>query len=222
LNDREQMLKDIRWEAEMTRAYFRKDTLDERVMEAMAAVPREAFVPEGLVYRAFHNGPLPIGHGQTISQPFIVALMTDLLDTEPDDTILEVGTGSGYQAAILGRLVKQVYSLEIIPELAAEAALRLEALGCANVKVRCTDGYAGLPEHAPYDGIIVTAAAPHVPPDLVEQLKPGARLVIPVGRQGWSQDLRVLEKREDGGISEWDVLSVAFVPLTGAHCGPDQ
>lgn len=219
---RERMLRDIQWEVEMTRNEIHKDALDTRVMDALATVPRQAFVPGGLQHRAFQNGPLPIGHGQTISQPYIVALMTDLLGAKPDDTILEVGTGSGYQAAILSRLVKRVYSLEIIPELAAQAVERLETLGCANVEVRCADGYAGLPEHAPYDGIIVTAAAPHVPPALVEQLKSGARLVIPVGRPGWPQELLVLEKRPDGSLEEREVLGVAFVPLTGPHVEPDR
>lgn len=217
MNDREQMLRDIRWEVEMTRDHIRKDALDPRVMEAMASVPRQAFVPDGLRHRAFDNGPLPIGRGQTISQPYIVALMTDLLETRPEDVILEVGTGSGYQAAVLSRLVRRVYSLEIIPELAAEAARRLEAEGCGNVAVGCADGYAGLPEHAPYDGIIVTAAAPHVPPPLAAQLKPGARLVIPVGPPGGYQELRVLEKQADGSVRERDVLGVSFVPLTGGH-----
>jgi len=212
------MLRDIRWEVEMTRQYLHKDALDERVMAAMTAVPRDIFVPVELRHRAFDNGPLPIGHGQTISQPFIVALMTDLLDPQAGDTILEIGCGSGYQAAVLSRLVKQVHSLEIIPELAAAATSRLESLGYRNVRVRCADGYGGLPAHAPYDGIIVTAAAPHVPPALTAQLKPGARLVIPVGRPGWSQDLLMLEKRADGGVDERVVLSVSFVPLTGRHC----
>jgi protein-L-isoaspartate(D-aspartate) O-methyltransferase len=222
MNGREQMLRDIQWEVEMTRNEIHQDTLDDRVMEAMASVPREAFVPDGLRHRAFQNGPLPIGHGQTISQPYIVALMTDLLGTKPSDTILEIGTGSGYQAAILSRLVKRLYSLEIIPELATEAAACLKTLGCANVEVRCADGYAGLPEHAPYDGIIVTAAAPHVPPALLEQLKPGARLVIPVGRPGWAQELLVLEKHQDGSLQEREVLGVAFVPLTGPHVELDR
>lgn len=217
MNDRDRMLRDIRWEVEMTRDSIRKDALDPRVMEAMARVPRQAFVPDGLRHRAFDNGPLPIGLGQTISQPYIVALMTDLLETRPEHVILEVGTGSGYQAAVLSRLVQRVYSLEIIAELAAEAARRLEAEGCANVAVRCADGYAGLAEHAPYDGIIVTAAAPHVPPPLVAQLKPGARLVIPVGPPGGYQELRVLEKQADGSVRERDVLGVSFVSLTGAH-----
>jgi protein-L-isoaspartate(D-aspartate) O-methyltransferase len=216
------MLRDIRWEVEVTRRDIGKDALDERVMAAMAEVPRQRFVPEALRALAFHNGPLTIGHGQTISQPYIVALMTDLLEPRPDDVILEVGTGSGYQTAILSRLVKQVYSLEIIAPLAADAQARLAELGYDNVTVRQGDGYAGLPEHAPYDGIIVTAAAPHVPPPLVDQLKPGARLVIPVGLPGWSQELRVVEKRPDGGIRERDVLGVAFVPLTGGHGHPER
>lgn len=215
MSGRNDMLRDIRWETTQTRGHIGKDSLDERIMVAMADVPRETFVPEGLRHRAFDNGPLPIGHGQTISQPYIVALMTDLLNPGPDNVILEIGCGSGYQAAILSRLVKQVYSLEIIPTLAAEAASRLEQLGYDNVEVRCADGYTGLPEHAPYDGIIVTAAAPHVPPALVAQLKHGARLVIPVGGPGLAQNLKLIEKRVDGDIEERDVLSVSFVPFTG-------
>lgn len=215
MNDLESMLQDIRWEVEVTRRYIGKDALSPRVMQAMAEVPRERFVPEEMRSLAFRNGPVPIGHGQTISQPYIVALMTDLLEPEPQDVILEVGTGSGYQAAILARLVNRVYSLEIIEPLAREARRRLAELGYDNIEVRHADGYGGLPEHAPYDGIIVTAAAPFVPPPLVEQLKPGARLVIPVGQPGWSQTLKVVEKRPDGQIHERDVLDVAFVPLTG-------
>lgn len=215
MNDLESMLQDIRWEVEVTRRYIGKDALSPRVMQAMAEVPRERFVPEEMRSLAFRNGPVPIGHGQTISQPYIVALMTDLLEPEPQDVILEVGTGSGYQAAVLSRLVERVYSLEIIEPLATQARRRLAELGYDNVEVRHADGYAGLPEHAPYDGIIVTAAAPFVPPPLIEQLKPGARLVIPVGQPGWSQSLKVVEKRPDGRILERDVLDVAFVPLTG-------
>jgi len=218
MNEQERMLRDILQEVEMTRAYTRRDALDARVMAALAAVPRKAFVPEPLRHRALDNGPLPIGHGQTISQPYIVALMTDLLQPRAGDILLEVGCGSGYQAAILSRLAKRVHSLEIVPALAAEAASRLASMGYDNVEVRCADGYGGLPEHAPYDGIIVTAAAPHVPPALTEQLRPGARLVIPVGPAGWSQVLKVLEKRANGGIDEWDVLDVSFVPLTGPGC----
>lgn len=216
-HEREQMLRDILWEVEMTRSRLRRDAFAPRVMKTLASVPREVFVPEELRYRAFQNGPLPIGHGQTISQPFIVALMTDLLETKPGHTILEIGTGSGYQAAILSRLAHKVYSLEIIPELAAKAAMRLESLGYANVDVLCGDGYGGLSAHAPYDGIIVTAAAPHVPPALVEQLGPGARLVIPVGQAGGIQKLLLLEKHGDGSVDQRDILDVAFVPLTGRH-----
>lgn len=215
MNDLESMLQDICWEVEVTRRYIGKDALSPRVMQAMREVPRERFVPEEMRSLAFRNGPVPIGHGQTISQPYIVALMTDLLEPEPQDVILEVGTGSGYQAAVLSRLVERVYSLEIIEPLALEARRRLAELGYDNVEVRHADGYAGLPEHAPYDGIIVTAAAPFVPPPLIEQLKPSARLVIPVGQPGWSQTLKVVEKRPDGRIHERDVLDVAFVPLTG-------
>ncbi len=216
MNDREGMIQDILWEVEATRRYIGKDALHPRVIEAMRAVPRECFLPEEVRHLAFRNAPVPIGYGQTISQPYIVALMTDLLEPEPEDVILEVGTGSGYQAAILSRLVRQVYSLEIVAPLAERARAVLAGLGCDNVEVRHADGYHGLPEHAPYDGIIVTAAAPFVPPPLVAQLKPGARLVIPVGRPGWSQELKVLEKRPDGQVHERDVLEVAFVPLTGS------
>ena len=211
------MLRDIELEVELTRRLIGKDALAPRVMKAMARVPREEFVPVDFHYLAFHNGPVPIGHGQTISQPYIVALMTDLLEPEPMDVILEVGAGSGYQAAVLATLVRQVYSMEIVEPLATEAAERLARLGYANVEVRHADGYEGWPEHAPYDGIIVTAAAPHIPQPLVDQLKPGGRLVIPVGLPGWAQELKVVEKKPDGSLTTRDVLGVAFVPLTGGH-----
>jgi protein-L-isoaspartate(D-aspartate) O-methyltransferase len=208
------MLLDIEFEVEGTRRQIGKDELDPRVMAAMAKVPRDQFVPEPSRVFAFRNGPVPIGHGQTISQPYIVALMTDLLNPRPDSTILEIGTGSGYQAAVLAELVRQVYSIEIIKPLADAAGDRLARLGYANVKVRHADGYNGWHEFAPFDGIVVTAAAPHVPPPLVEQLKPGARLVIPVGSPGGIQVLKVIEKMEDGSSEDRNVLAVAFVPLT--------
>jgi protein-L-isoaspartate(D-aspartate) O-methyltransferase len=186
-------------------------------MAAMREVPRDVFVGEGMRAFAYDNGPLPIGHGQTISQPYIVALMTDLLDPDPDDVILEVGTGSGYQAAVLAQVVAQVYTVEIIEALSSVAMGRLAALGYRNVSARVGDGYFGWPEHAPYDGIVVTAAAPNIPPLLVEQLKPGARLVIPLGEPYFSQQLMLVEKAGDGVVSEKVVLPVAFVPLTGSH-----
>ena len=211
---RRAMLLDIESGVEQTRREIGKDALDARVMTAMAKVPRELFVPEAERLFAFRDGPLPIGHGQTISQPYIVALMTDLVNPRPDSTILEIGTGSGYQAAVLAELVRQVYSLEIIAPLAHAAGERLARLGYDNVRVRHADGYEGWPEFAPYDGIIVTAAAPHVPLPLIEQLKPGARLVIPVGMPAGFQVLKVVDKGEDGACASRDILMVAFVPLT--------
>lgn len=214
VNGHAAMLNDIAEEVAATRWETGRDEIDSRVLEAMAGVPRDVFVPSAARYLAFHNGPVSIGHGQTISQPFIVALMTDLLDIRPEQTILEVGTGSGYQAAVLARLARQVYSVEIIAALARTAGERLQQLGRANVEVRHGDGYEGWPEHAPYDGIIVTAAASHVPPPLVSQLKAGGRLVIPVGFTNAFQTLRVIEKGGDGEISTRNILTVAFVPLT--------
>jgi len=207
------MLMDIERELRYTRDYVGQDAFGERVLAALAQVPRHYFVPPELQEAAYDNGPLPIGHGQTISQPYIVALMTDLLRPRPDDVVLEVGTGSGYQTAVLARLVRQVYSLEIVAALASAAASRLRQLGCANVEVHNSDGYAGWPARAPYDGIIVTAAAPYIPAALLAQLKPGARMVIPVGEQGGVQELLLVEKGADGAISRRAVLPVAFVPL---------
>jgi protein-L-isoaspartate(D-aspartate) O-methyltransferase len=209
----EQMLQDIESEVFMTRTLIGRDALDPRVMAAMRAVPRHEFVPDYERHYAYANGPLPIGHGQTISQPYIVALMTDLLECGPDDRVLEIGTGCGYQAAILSQVVKQVYSVEVVPALAAEAAKRLQRLGYRNVETRLGDGYEGWPEHAPYDGILVTAAAPSIPPALTEQLGWGARLVIPVGAQFRHQELLTVEKRPGGSLRTTNVLGVAFVPL---------
>lgn len=208
------MLRDILEEVALTRYEIGKTALDERVMAAMAKVPRERFVGAYDRHQAFVNGPLPIGYGQTISQPYIVALMTDLLEPRPDSIVLEVGTGSGYQSAVLAEVVQQVYSIEIIGALARAADERLRELGYGNVTVRHGDGYQGWPEHAPFDGIIVTAAAPHIPPPLVEQLKPGGRLVIPVGEPGGIQQLMLVEKRGDASVSSRSILMVSFVPLT--------
>jgi len=187
---------------------------DARVLAAMRRVPRHEFVPAELVPLAYADRPLPIGEGQTISQPYIVALMTELLEPEPEDRILEVGTGSAYQAAVAAQLVAEVYTIEIVPELARSAAERLDRLGVANVTVREGDGYLGWPEHAPFDGILVTAGADHVPSPLVEQLAPGARMIIPVGDPAVEQVLKVVEKRSDGSVTTRDVIPVRFVPLT--------
>lgn len=182
-------------------------------MEAMASVPRHLFVPDTLQDHAYDNGPLPIGHGQTISQPYIVALMSELLKVGKNDTVLEVGTGSGYQTAVLSLLVKQVYSLEVVEPLAAAAKTRLNSLGYTNIETAVKDGYEGWEEHAPYDGIIVTAGAPHIPPSLEQQLKPGARLVIPVSDGFIGQQLMVVEKGMSGDLLREPLLPVAFVPL---------
>src|SRR5262245_51091558 len=183
------------------------------VRKAMGKVERHRLVPPGEVSRAYRNHPLPIGSGQTISQPYIVALSTDLLNPKSEHVVLEVGTGSGYQAAVLAELVSRVYSIEIIESLGKTAAQRLADLGYQNVEVKIGDGYAGWPQKAPFDGIVVTAAAPHVPQALVDQLKPGGRMVIPVGGDGAVQYLKVLTKRADGGTDEKRVLPVRFVPL---------
>ncbi len=206
------MLKVIADEAELTASCTGRAALDARVMTAIASVPRHEFVPAPEHSFAYCNEPLPIGYGQTISQPFIVALMTDLLDVKSGHVILEIGTGCGYQAAVLAQLARQVYSIEVVPELAEQAAKRLNRLGYSNVEVRQGDGALGWPERAPYDGIIVTAAAPDLPDALVAQLKPGGRMVIPVGG-GFAQDLLVIEKSEDGRITRRNLLAVAFVPL---------
>ena len=184
---------------------------DPRVLAAMAKVPRHRFVPESQVESAYEDTPLPIGEGQTISQPYIVAYMTEALALAPGARVLEIGTGSGYQAAVLAELVAEVYTIEIVPVLAARAARTLRELGYKNVHVRDGDGYLGWPEHAPYDAVIVTAAPDHVPQPLVDQLRAGGRLVIPVGRG--TQDLLVLEKR-DKSLHEVARLPVRFVPLT--------
>ncbi|MGO4312608.1 protein-L-isoaspartate(D-aspartate) O-methyltransferase [Pseudomonas sp. KB_15] len=185
------------------------------VMAAMAKVPRHKFVPPDEVPYAYENRPLPIGYGQTISQPYIVALMTDLTQVGPGDVVLEIGTGSGYQAAILAELAQAVYTMEIIEPLAVQAGERLGQLGYAKVQARLGDGYHGWPEHGPYDAILVTAAASHVPPPLIAQLKAGGRMVIPVGAPFMIQYLLLIEKAGDGSVSTRQVLPVRFVPLVG-------
>ncbi|OQK18187.1 protein-L-isoaspartate O-methyltransferase [Methyloprofundus sedimenti] len=217
MNDLQRMLDDIEMEFKLTRMYIGKNAMDTRVKAAIQQVPRYEFIPRELHYRAYENGPVPIGSGQTISQPYIVALMSDLLNTKPSDSILEIGTGSGYQTAVLSRMVQQVYSVEIIESLAAKALNRLNKLGYTNISLRTGDGYFGWPEHAPYDGIIVTAAAPCIPPSLIEQLKVGARMVIPLGFPNSYQELMLVEKKANGEIETQSILGVSFVPLTGKH-----
>ena len=182
-------------------------------MQAVAAVPRHEFVPPSLRMFAYLNNPLPIGEGQTISQPYIVALMTHLLGVDEDMTVLEIGTGSGYQAAVLSRLVRHVYTIEIIESLGKRAEATLARLGYDNVTVRIGDGYIGWEEHAPFDAIIVTAAPEQVPQPLIDQLRTGARMVVPVGPQHGYQSLQVLEKQASGEIRTTDILPVGFVPF---------
>ncbi len=186
---------------------------DERVLAAMRTVPRHEFVPDDVRFSAYDDRPLPIGHGQTISQPFIVAFMTEQLKPQPTDKVLEIGTGSGYQAAILSGLVKEVFTIEIVEPLAKRAEADLRRLNYTNVFVKAGDGYKGWPEHAPFDAIIVTCAPDQVPQSLVEQLKEGGRMVIPVGPDGGVQELYLLEKH-GGEVRRKSVLPVRFVPMT--------
>ncbi|MCW8923555.1 MAG: protein-L-isoaspartate(D-aspartate) O-methyltransferase [Gammaproteobacteria bacterium] len=207
------LIDDIEAEVRYTARYIGKSKLDKRVMQAMVEVPREKFVPKYLQSNAYDNGPLPIGHGQTISQPYIVALMSDLLDIKPQHHILEIGTGSGYQTAILAQLCEKVFSVERIVELGKRAVECFEQLKYKNIETRIGNGYQGWQEHAPYDGIIVTAAATHIPQPLIDQLKPGGNLVIPVSASYSGQSLMLVKKNLQGEIETRDVLSVAFVPL---------
>lgn len=214
-SERLRMTQLIAAHARENRAATGKPAFDDRVMEAMAKVPRHAFVPADQVSSAYQNRPLPIGHGQTISQPYIVALMTDLARVEPQHKVLEVGTGSGYQAAVMAQLAGAVHSIEIIEPLGLEAEQRLRRLGYDKIRLRLGDGYHGWEEHAPYDAILVTAAASHIPPPLIRQLKAGGRMVIPVGAAFMVQQLMLVEKNPDGTVSTRQILPVAFVPLTG-------
>lgn len=208
-----QIIDDVR----STSMHLGKTALDEKVMIAMSSVPRHSFVPKTYMNLAYENRPLPIGQGQTISQPYIVAIMTDLLDVKPSDIVLEVGTGSGYQAAVLAKLAKQVYTIEIIKPLQRSAAERLTRLGYTNVETKLGDGYYGWHEHAPFDAIMVTAAAGQIPPPLIKQLKPGGKMIIPVGGAFLTQYLVLIEKRLDDTLSTRQILPVLFVPLTGKH-----
>ena len=208
------LVAEIEDDVRRTESYTGRSELEAQVLEAIGSVPRHEFVPDQYRDNAYDNRPLPIGGGQTISQPYIVALMTDLAAVNADSLVLEIGTGSGYQAAVLAEIVRHVYSIEIVEPLGRRAAGTLERLGYDNVSVRIGDGYRGWPEHAPFDAILVTAAPEQIPQPLIEQLRPGGRLVVPVGPQRAGQSLRVIEKNAAGEISETDVLPVRFVPFT--------
>jgi len=212
-NKIKQMLDTIENEAKYTASYTGRPHFDKRVMQAMAIVPREKFVPLSIRAFAYDDGALSIGYGQTISQPYIVALMTDLLDLTPNSIVLEIGTGSGYQAAILSLLVKQVYTIERVSELYISAGKLFKELGYNNIQSRHCNGYYGWHEKAPFDGIIVTAAATHVPPPLIEQLKPGGCMVIPVGMAYSHQELVRVSKDYNGNTKTEAILAVSFVPL---------
>ena len=212
----DRMLATIDLHAKSCRQALGRDHIDPRVLAAMRRVPRELFVPNENRALAYSDHPLPIGHGQTISQPFIVAFMTDLLDLQPGHRVLEVGTGCGYQAAVLAELAAAVETIEVVPELARRARAMLEELGYPNIVVHEGDGHAGLPDRAPFDRIIVTAAPAEVPPALLEQLAANGRLVIPVGER-FGQELIIIDKDEAGGLHQRRTIGVAFVPLTGGE-----
>lgn len=212
-NVREQLIAEIEAEMHMLRDIFGKTKLDASVVKALLTVPRHEFVPDDMQGSAYINRPLSIGYGQTISQPFVVAAMTDMLALNSAARVLEVGTGSGYQTAVLAELAAAVFSVEVVPELAEAADARLKRLGYDNVRVSLSDGWQGWPEHALYDAIIVTAAAPEMPKALIDQLKPGGRLVIPIGAAGMTQFLTLVEKDVEGKVTVHEGLPVAFVPL---------
>lgn len=211
------MVAEIQANMAKTAGFLGRKALSPRVADALGRVPRHLFVAEDMRPYAYQNRPLPIGHGQTISQPYIVAAMTELLDAKPGDKVLEIGTGSAYQAAVLGATGAKVYSIEIVEPLAAAARERIEKLGLANIHTRTGDGYYGWPEAAPFDAILVTAAASHIPPPLIKQLKPGGRMLIPVGDRFNVQQLVLVEKDPGQKIKTRQLLPVSFVPLTGIH-----
>ncbi len=212
-SERQAMIEDLRHHARLSEEYG-APPIGERTLAMLGRVPRHEFVPDGQKPYAYENRPLPIGAEQTISQPYIVALMTDLAEVTKDDVVLEIGTGSGYQAAVLSELADHVYTIEIVEELGQRAAKTLKRSGYNNVAVRIGDGYAGWPDHAPFDAILVTAAPLEVPEPLIEQLAVGGRMVIPVGAEDEVQILRVLTKKADGVVVVSDVIAVRFVPLT--------
>lgn len=214
---RERMVRLIEQDVRETSSYLDKGQLDSGIMKVLAKVPRHQFVPADIRGRAYENRPLPIGYGQTISQPYIVAIMTDLIAPKPGHKALEIGTGSGYQAAVLSRLVERVYTMEIVEPLGNQATERLKRLGYDNIEVAVADGYYGWKEHAPFDIIIVTAAASHIPPPLIEQLKPGGKMIIPVGSRFMTQQLLLVDKDAENEITVRQILPVRFVPLTGEH-----
>lgn len=207
----------IKYDVLRTRDFLNQESLDDRVLDALRKAPRHEFVPDSQRPYAYQNRPLPIGYGQTISQPYIVAVMTDLLKLKKTDRTLEIGTGSGYQAAILAELADSVYSIEIIEPLAKQAATNLKRAGYDAVHTRTGDGYYGWEEAAPFDGIVVTAVASHIPPPLIKQLKPGGRMIIPVGAPFMTQYLVLVSKDADEKVTTRQILPVSFVPLTGKH-----
>jgi protein-L-isoaspartate(D-aspartate) O-methyltransferase len=211
------MIEEIAGDVRAGYGNLEKEALDENVIDALGSVPRHEFVPRNMRDAAYENRPLPIGHGQTISQPYIVAIMTNLLQVGKSDRVLEIGTGSGYQIAVLAELVKKAYSIEIIEPLGKQAKERLQHLGYENIELKIGDGYYGWPEEAPFDAIMVTAAASHIPPPLIKQLKPGGRMLIPVGSRFMVQELLLVQKSPSGEVSTRQLLPVAFVPLTGRH-----
>ncbi len=216
-DERNRLVDALERDVAKTAHYLGTDRLNARVTAAMRSVPREAFVPPALKSQAYRDSPLPIGNGQTISQPYIVAVMSHLAEVAPGERVYELGTGSGYQAAVLGAMGVEVYSVEIVPALAERAAAVLEHLGYDKVHVRAGDGYLGWPEAAPFDAVVVTAAHPEIPQPLVEQLKIGGRIVMPVGGSDEVQQLTVLTKQPNGQLQQRALLPVRFVPITGEH-----
>ncbi len=213
----ESMLRDIRNTVTETAREIGRSVLSEQVMDVMQKIPRDLFVPESQKKWAYRNGPLPIGYQQTISQPYIVALMSDLIQPNKNQCVLEVGTGCGYQTAILSELTAQVYSLEVIPELSLQARQHFDQLHISNIQCRVSDGYQGWPEYAPFDAIVVTAACQHIPQPLVEQLIVGGRMIIPLDTAFYHQELTVVHKISTQHIETFPTISVRFVPLTGKY-----